>query len=418
MSGRSGASWHDVIFRMKLRIDRQRGEPSAMQLEGPSPVMKLGDFILENMDRILSEWEGFAREAWEGPLPTVERLRDDAEIMLRALVADMATDQSPVALKIRFEAGKDRDLSRLDRAAVGHALARINDGFDIRRIIAEFRALRTSVTRIWARSSPVPHKEQADDMIRFNDALDQLIATSVNAFTERIELSRRLFLGILGHDLRQPLSSIKMFTEILLHPQSPPNPALVLSRIRGCCDGMGKMLADLLDFTSAQLGCPMPVHLAPCDSAAICGAVVDEVQASTPIALLHFKAFGDPSGEWDATRLRQLISNLLMNAIQHGRVTEPITATVGGGEDQVFLTVHNMGPPIPKAAIKSLFDPMVRLASGEDRRPHGSIGLGLYICREIALAHGGEIKVDSSEESGTTFLVSLPKRPELRMAGQ
>lgn len=373
--------------------------------------MKLGDFILENMDRILSEWESFAKEAWEGPLPTVAILRDDAEIMLRALVADMSTDQTSAARKFKSEGGRDRDLSRLDRAAIGHALARINDGFDIRRIVAEFRALRASVTRIWANSSPVFHKGHADDMTRFNEAIDQLIAASVNAFTERVELSRRLFLGILGHDLRQPLGSIKMFTDILVHPNSPANPALIAARIRGCCDGMVKMLANLLDFTSDQLGCPMPLHLVPCDSGATCGAVVEEVKASTPCAVVRFEASGDLSGEWDATRLRELVSNLLMNAIQHGELTDPITATMSECGEDVILTVHNMGPAIPQAAIKNLFDPMVRLAAEEKPRPHGSIGLGLYICRQVALAHGGGITVDSSSQAGTTFTVSLPKRP-------
>ena len=84
----------------------------------------------------------------------------------------------------------------------------------------------------------------------------------------------------------------------------------------------------------------------------------------------------------------------------------------------MVLTVNNMGPTIPKASIGNLFDPMVRLATRAEPRPHGSIGLGLYICREIALAHGGEIKVDSSEQTGTTFIVSLPKRPPLKMAGK
>ncbi|HEY1122859.1 MAG TPA: HAMP domain-containing sensor histidine kinase, partial [Haloferula sp.] len=392
-------------------FDGDPGHLAEMQSEGSTPTAKLGDFILENMGCILSGWEDFAREIWDGPLPSVARLRDDAEVMLRALVTDMAAEQTSADRKFEPEVGKDRDRSGLDRAAMGHALARINDGFDIRRIIAEFRALRASVIRIWANSSPISQEGQTDDMTRFNEAIDQLIAASVNAFIERIELSRRLFLGILGHDLRQPLFSIKMFTEVLLHPQLPSNPALIVSRIRGCCDGMVKMLANLLDFTSAQLGCPMPIHLAPCDSGAICGEVVEEVQASTSVALVRYEASGDLSGEWDATRLRELVSNLLMNAIQHGELTEPITATMSECGDEVILTVHNIGPTIPQAAIKNLFDPMVRLAAEEKPRPHGSIGLGLYICRQVALAHGGGITVDSSSQAGTTFTVRLPKQP-------
>jgi signal transduction histidine kinase len=387
-----------------------------MDQRGIPPEIRLGPFILENLEAILHKWEDFARATWVGEIPEGAILRDDAEIMLRALVADMATSQSPADEKLKSEGGCDGDISGLSDAAMSHALARVNDGFDIRRIVAEFRALRASVSKLWRDATPIPHKKQVEDMNRFHEALDQLVAASVNAFTERIEKSRRLFLGILGHDLRQPLHSIQMFATILSHPDPRVDTRTLAARIERSSDAMGKMLADLLDFTSSQLGSRMPVHPTRCDAEAVCAEVVEEVRASSPRGRFTLEASGDATGEWDATRLRQLISNLLNNAVQHGKSEEPISTTLQVSEEEMTLTVHNEGQPIPPASVATLFDPMVRLAPEDQRRPHGSIGLGLFICRQIAIAHRGEITVESSPESGTAFTVKLPKRPVARQS--
>lgn len=182
-----------------------------MESKNEGEQMRLGPFILANMEAILSGWEDFARLYWKGPLPDRVRLRNDAEAMLRAVVDDMASNQNAGQQKRKSE-GLDRVLSSaMNQAAEGHALSRVDDGFGVRRLVAEFRALRATVDRLWWESVPTPHKEQIADMGRFNEALDQLVAESIDAFTERIDRSRRLFLGILGHDLRQPVVSLSMF---------------------------------------------------------------------------------------------------------------------------------------------------------------------------------------------------------------
>lgn len=382
-----------------------------MGSEGKATGIRLGDFILENMESILAAWEDFARRFWVGPVPDRARLRNDAEFMLRALVKDMATSQTPAQRKDKSEGDNGDERSRMNQAAVGHALARVADGFDIGRMVAEFRALRASVSRIWWNSMPERHLEQIEDMARFNEALDQLVAASVAAFTERIERSRRLFLGILGHDLRQPLYSVKIFTEILANPGTrPADPGPALASMGRCCDSMSKMLSDLLDFTTSQLGSAMPVYPEPADLETICREVLDEIGALDPDRRFQLETHGRLEGEWDASRLRQVVSNLLSNAKHHGAADQPVTLTLRESGDEVTLAVHNSGRPIPQEALGILFDPMVRLVAGERNRPQGSIGLGLYICRQIATAHGGGIEVDSSPESGTTFTVRLPKR--------
>ncbi|RYD69117.1 MAG: sensor histidine kinase, partial [Verrucomicrobiaceae bacterium] len=139
-----------------------------MKSEALPRPMRLGEFIVTNLEPILSEWEDFARNTWEGPPPTPVALRNDAAIMLKAIVADMATEQTHTEQKAKSEGDSAGDAAGLNRAAMGHALARVNDGFDILRMVAEFRALRASVNRLWLQSLPVADREQIDDLGRFN----------------------------------------------------------------------------------------------------------------------------------------------------------------------------------------------------------------------------------------------------------
>jgi signal transduction histidine kinase len=179
-------------------------------------------------------------------------------------------------------------------------------------------------------------------------------------------------------------------------------------------DAMARMISDLLDFTGTGLGASMPVSPATMDLGHLCREAFDEIHAAYPSRLLRFDAQANLTGDWDAARIRQLVSNLLGNAVQHGIENGPVDLVARGERaDHVVLTVHNWGPPIPREALATIFDPLVRGRSPEaqkQRRP-GSIGLGLYIAREVAVAHGGTITVQSSQEEGTIFTVRLPRHP-------
>ena len=379
-----------------------------MQQANESPV-RLGTFIQDNMEVILSEWEDYARRYWNGPPPAKETLRDHARMMLDALIEDMASDQSESEQKLKSEGEEPGGKSAMDRAAVRHALARVDEGFNIGSLVAEFRALRASVSRMWWESAPQPHPQQIDDMGRFNEALDQLVATSVQGFNERVDESRRLFLGILGHDLRQPMASLVIFIDVLRNPELPSaDRELILSSMDKSCDFMSKMLHDLLDFTSSQLGTAMSVYPALCNAKDLCGEIIAGLRDDTSGQAIRLESSGDLDGMWDPARLRQLISNLLCNAKQHGGKDPLIQVTLRGSEGELMLSVNNGGKPIPKELQNTLFDPMTRLAAHTDR-VHGSVGLGLYICQQIVMAHGGKIGVVSSLEKGTTFTALLPR---------
>ncbi len=374
------------------------------------PRARLGEFILQNLETILQAWEDFARSIWPGEPAEVEVLRDSAASMLKAVVHDISTIQTKAEQQAKSEGRDDGDSDEpLNESALSHALSRVESGFDIVKLVAEFRALRASVNRIWSVSSPEPDPRQIEDMLRFNEAIDQLVAASVAGFSERVERSRRLFLGILGHDLRQPLQSMRMLVEMLGNAEClPMETGPVREKMKLVVAAMAGLLSDLLDFSSSQLGEAMPVHRAPANLEAICQEIVSELRCAYPLKDFQVATEGNLDGEWDAARLRQMISNLLYNAVQHG-TGRSIHLSVRGLAEITVIEVHNSGAPIPAEAIGTLFDPMVRLSRRETERPQGSIGLGLYICREIALAHGGSIDVKSSAGLGTTFTVELPK---------
>jgi signal transduction histidine kinase len=384
--------------------------------------MRLPDFILANMERILMEWETFARGITPGAKMESLALRDDAEDILRATVQDMKSSQSAVerAAKSKGQGhhgpeGAARG-SALNGASERHAIDRLGSGFDLPEVVSEYRALRASVLRLWRDSGPEPDERDVEDVTRFDESIDQSVAKAVGSYTKRVGQARDLFLAILGHDLRNPLNSITMSAE-LLPQQVDLNAAssATATQISTSAAVMARMIGDLLDYTRTRLGAGMPVSPAPTDLCSLCRAIYDEYRTAHPARVIRFHcdgaSGGDFSGEWDADRLRQAISNVLGNAVQHGDENAPIDLTLAGDEENVVIEIHSGGPPIPPGELTRIFDPLVRGSSTEFPKPNrpGSIGLGLYIAREVARSHGGTIDATSTRESGTAFTIRLPR---------
>ena len=369
--------------------------------------MRLTTFIEQNRERIIREWVRFASaeiDSTEGMSET-ER-RDHAEMLLEAVVRDMETRQTKTE-----QADKAQGLTEGgELAEVGqkHASQRLGAGFDLPQLVSEYRALRASILRLWAKE----HGEEHVEMTRFNEAIDESLTASVVRYTEMLEHTRDKFLAILGHDLRNPLHAIGMGAEVLTTPAGgdAETRAKVAARIRSSAERMNRMVKDLIDLTRTSLGDGIPVAPKAMDLTAVCESVVEELDASRPDAHVRFEARGDLTGTWDEDRLTQVVSNLVANALQHGRERSEVRVLAEGRDDTVVLEVHNEGTPIPKSALKQIFEPMVRDANDGDRNPSG-LGLGLYIAREVVRAHGGTIGVTSSAEDGTTFSVELPRRP-------
>lgn len=375
--------------------------------------MRLAEFILANVEAILAEWDAFARTLARGAKMTRLALRDDAEAILLATLWDMQVPQS-LAQQARKANGHGggAESDRLDNASALHGVQRVGSGFDIMEVVSEYRALRASVLRLWRETRPQPDLADIDDITRFNESMDQSLAQAVESYTRRVDQSRRMFLAILSHDLRNPLSCIRMAALVVSRSANDnPKSAYALSQIETNTDAITRLIDDLIDFASTGLGSAMPLTRGPVDLEKLCGEVVDTCRTTHPGRTLRFHPDGDLTGDWDAGRLRQVVSNLIGNALQHGAEAGPVELSVASEGSAVVLSVRNEGAPIPSELLTTIFDPLVRHAMSESATPRvrGSIGLGLYIVREIVVAHGGTVEVASTAQEGTTFTVRLPR---------
>ena len=381
--------------------------------------MRLSDFILANTDKILDEWDTFARSVWPDAKSTPDSLRDHATEILRATVRDMNSSQTDRQQKEKSKGlaheGGDKGTSELEKASAVHATNRVDSGFGMMALLAEYRALRASVLRLWEQSAAAPTAEDLKDITRFNESIDESLTEAVRRFSDQITQSRDIFLGILGHDLRNPLNAIMLSAHELCEDLGPDGPEQVrpASQIAISAETMGRMLGDFLDFAGSRLGRDIPITTAPMDLGVLCQEVVAEMRAAFPDRTLRLQSQGDLAGEWDPGRIRQILSNLIGNAVQHGAPTSPISISAEGAESGIRLAVHNEGRPIPRELLSRIFDPLARGSKAEPqaRGLAGSMGLGLYIAREVVEGHGGSIDVRSSTKEGTVFTVLLPRRP-------
>jgi signal transduction histidine kinase len=373
------------------------------------PTISLADFIRENKEPILSGWEAFARSIWPGGEAAPDELRDHAWDMLLAVATDINSPQS-----LRQQAEKSKGIGesgkcsdRVDSASGLHAISRVESGFDIRQLVAEYRALRASVIHLWAKGVKQPGPEQLEDLIRFNEAIDQLLATSLITYVEKVDQSREIFLGVLCHDLRSPMQAATMLAGLVSESTDTARSRLMAGQLSGSLKVIAEMISDLGDFTGTRLGSKMSITKAAMDFGALCREVIAEIQAVHPQRDFNLKQDGDLNGIWDRARLRQMLTNLLRNAIQHGDSNGSLVLSAMADGSHLTLAITNQGSSIPLDRMESIFEPMRRHETPTSHREPGSIGLGLYIAREVCTAHGGTIHAECAG-GFTTFSVSLP----------
>jgi len=380
--------------------------------------MRLADFILSNVESILVGWETFARSIGAGEHLDQLALRDHAPQILQAIARDMKLPQSVSERATKSKGqGDSRENHPLEGASDAHAVDRLGLGFDMLEVMSEYRALRASVLQLWHDSKPEADERDVDDLTRFNESIDQSLSKAVGSYTRRVNQARDMFLAILSHDLRNPLGAISMTAHVLPLVNNKAEIAECGLRIARSASTMERMISDLLDYTRTRLGAGMPVSPAPMDLAALCRELIGEYRAAHPGRAIELRTDGDVRGLWDADRIRQAISNLIGNAIQHGAADSPITLTLRGEAENVFIDIHNGGNPISPGELPKIFDPLIRGSSAEhpkSNRP-GSIGMGLYIAREVAKSHNGRIEVTSTAEAGTTFEIRLPREAAPRV---
>jgi len=372
-------------------------------------AMRLSDFIADNLERVLNEWECYARQIPAARDMDEKELRDHARQMLETIVKDLNTPQTAEEQKEK-SIGHGREKghgANEESGAERHAAVRVKAGFSIEDVISEFRALRASVLRLWGKCSDTVQQSDLDDMTRFNEAIDQAVAESVARHSSMVKQAQDVFLGILGHDLRNPLGAITMSAQYLMQSISLESRYIkAAAMIYNSSKQMGQLIYDLLDFTRTRLGRGMPIEPEQTSLEDIVRQTVAQASAFHPEHAILLDVTGDLSGQWDTARIGQVFSNLIGNAIKHGSRNMPINVALSSDSENAIATVHNSGDPIPKDDIPHIFEPL--RTTGE--RHDSGLGLGLYITQEIIQAHKGGITVASSTEEGTTFTVRLPRR--------
>jgi two-component system sensor histidine kinase/response regulator len=227
--------------------------------------------------------------------------------------------------------------------------------------------------------------------------------------TTRLEETLRLnelFVAAVGHDLRNPLLAVIAGAQLIARRSSDPEAVRLAATVLDGGKRMDRMTGALFDLTRARLGGGMPVVRALVDLRPLAERVFEEHKLAAPNHELRMQVVGELKGDWDATRIEQLLSNLLGNAVQHGSREAPIELRLSAADrEQVALEVTS-GGVIPEPVLGELFNPFRRF--GDARRSDG-LGLGLFIVQQIAIAHGGQVEVDSSEARGTTFRVLMPR---------
>lgn len=238
------------------------------------------------------------------------------------------------------------------------------------------------------------------------------VVSSFSDITEhkkRAEFEQQL-IGIVSHDLRNPLSAILMGAQLILQQENLTERVQKgAARIASSAERARRLITDLLDFTQARLSGGLRVERRAMDFHAVTRQVLDEIQVAWPERELCCEQSGDGNGHWDEDRLAQVVTNLVTNALRHGASGAPVRVTTAGEARDVVLQVHNQGRPIPPELLPHLFEAMQRGAPGGVERAAGGVGLGLFIVDQIARAHAGTVAVVSAD-AGTTFTLRLPRQ--------
>jgi signal transduction histidine kinase len=372
--------------------------------------MTLARFITENMEGIVAEWQTFAT-TMEPAASTMtgSALRDRAKPILQAIAKDLESGQiDPV--QSETSSGPASALSTRETAAATHEALRHVSGFDLSQLGAEYRALRASVVRLWAQQqSAVMDPAIFEEMIRFNDALDQAVAESASRHAAELAVACDTFAATVAHDLRSPLNAINMVGFLIERGATTDKLRAQAGQLLRSAKEMGTIIRELHDYARTRLGQGMPVAPGPCSLLVICRGAVEEVQAAHPDRQLVLEVPDDLVGTVDEGRLRQALSYLLDHAVQHADAASPITLASRRQGQEIVIQVRNLGEPIPPESLQVIFDPVVQLSSrsaGAPAKP--STNLGLFIAREVALGHQGGLDVASDADNGTVFTLRLP----------
>ncbi|NWF32282.1 sensor histidine kinase [Stenotrophomonas sp. SAM-B] len=366
---------------------------------------KLADFIEEHAETIVGRAIEFAKSVEVSPALGEVELRDHLPEIIGAIVADLRSRQTRAEAIAKSVGDAPTPAGQEPSAAGTHALHRANSGYSIVHLVSEYRALRTSVLHLWSDSTE-QHAIPPSDVARFNEAVDEAIAESVLYYAAETDRWRNIFLSVLGHDLRNPLNAILLTSELIAARASDEVTVKAADRAVRSCEHMRELLDKLLVYNQAQLGGEINVDRVDVDLAAACREEIELLRSAMPNARIHLYAPEVLRMVCDASRVREAISNLVGNAHKYGQRGGNIDVElrVDGGE--AILAVTNPGAVIPQEVLNQIFDPLKRGGASGGDEERVSLGLGLFVVKQIARAHGGNVSVESSQGK-TTFELRL-----------
>lgn len=273
------------------------------------------------------------------------------------------------------------------RSAAGtHALHRAHSGYSISNLVSEYRALRSSVLRLWT-EAPEWQSESATEITRFNEAIDEALAESVSYYADEVKRWRNIFLGVLGHDLRSPLSAIVLTAEMIARMAVDAPLTAAAQRLIRNGEHMRQLLDKLLLYNRAQIGMGFEIKKAEVDLVRACREELELLQASMPEARIHFQSPASLCGMFDAGHIREALANLVVNAHKYGSRDGEIRVELRAEDTGVELAVVNAGDPISVETFDLMFEPLRRGGAARPEAEPASLGLGLFIVNQPD--HGG-----------------------------
>lgn len=367
----------------------------------------LADFIDAHAEDIVEKAVTFARSEDMGHRMSEEELRDHLPEIIQAIVADMRTPQTRAESIEKAEGRAPAEAGQPRSAAGTHAVHRAHSGFSISSLVAEYRAMRAAVLRMWADSAAAVVRNE--EITRFNEAIDQAIAESVLHYSEEVDRWRNIFLGVLGHDLRSPLTAIMVASEVIADMAVDAPLAKAAQRLVSSGERMGELLDKLLAYNRAQMGVGLEVRKEDTDLARACREEIELLQDTMPHARIQLYAPPAVRGRFDARSICEALTNLVVNAYKYGSRERAIRVELHDDAEGVRLSVTNHGQTIPRDSLQLLFEPLRRGGIAEEgHMERTSLGLGLFIVSQIAEAHGGGVSAESTG-GRTVFTLQLPK---------
>jgi signal transduction histidine kinase len=389
--------------------------------------MRLPDFIAANVEPILAEWEVFARKIWPNTPEDIvidpATLRDDAEDILRATLSDMRADQTATQQSEKSKgagvAGTSGD--RVNKASEKHGAGRVGSGFELSAVVAEYRALRASVLRLWRESGPQADLNDIYDVTRFNECIDQSLTESVRAYTEQIRQDRQamlgyeqaarkdaesanrakdMFLATLSHELRTPLNAIVGWITILrMGGHGEANLAEGLDVIERNTKAQVQLIEDVLDVSRIVSG-KLRLDIRECDLIDAINAGIDVIRPTAEARGISLDVQLDPAARHascDAARIQQVVWNLLTNALKFTPKRGTVRVGLVRERSTLRIMVSDNGQGISPELLPHIFE-RFRQADSTTRRTFGGLGLGLSIVKHLTEMHGGTVEANSEGE--------------------